>query len=218
LIPLAISCALSQHYPDFEVLVVDDGVRPTPVPDNPRLRYVRLPRANPRLFLGAKLNASIPYAHGEIIMHFDDDDWYAPGRMRDQVKLLLSSGKQVVGYHEFVMWHVGNGPGQPYRFRAQQPFSSGATQAYFRSWWEGHKFPEEVKLGCDTEFSNVAREAGQLVSKTGKGMIVVRQHGDNTWTPALASPQWPKTLWKDLPPAFLAAIKHFNKEGNNANQ
>jgi glycosyltransferase involved in cell wall biosynthesis len=206
LIPLAISCALSQTYPNFEVLIVDDGIESTPVPEDPRLRYVRL---NSRLLHGAKLNASVQHAQGEILMHFDDDDWSAPGRMQDQVDLLLSSGKQLVGYHEFLIWNTRDRSVFAYRVPSS-PFCPGASQAYFRTWWENHKF-RETQTGCDCVFSREACEAGQAASKDGKEMLVVRHHGHNTWSPQLGCPRWPQVSQEKLPPAFLAAIKKYSR-------
>lgn len=204
LAPLAISCALSQTYSNFEVLVVDDGTDPTPVPVDSRLRYIRLPQRTPRLLIGGKINASVPLAQGDIIMQFDDDDWYAPTRMQDQVDLLLSSGKQVVGYHEFLFYHTIYK--QAYRFRfPSPPWASGATQAYYKSWWMTHKF--HVVTGCDTAFCVMARQANQLASKPSNGMLVARHHGANTWFPQLGSRQWPLVDRTELPKAFLEAIE-----------
>src|ERR1039457_5483020 len=42
----------------------------------------------------------------DVIIHFDDDDWSAPTRISDQVKLLVESGKQAVGYREMLFADV----------------------------------------------------------------------------------------------------------------
>ena len=41
-----------------------------------------------KITLGAKLNLACDYARGEIIAHWDDDDWYAPRRLSTQVEAL----------------------------------------------------------------------------------------------------------------------------------
>jgi hypothetical protein len=213
LIPLAISCALSQTYPNFEILIVDDGIVPTKITiKDSRLRYIGPSELSPwpewtlRLPLGAKINESIAFAKGEIIMHFDDDDWYAPGRMQDQVDLLLSSGKHVTGYNDFFIWPMHfKPPVLPYR-QTTPNLCTGATQAYYLSWWETHKF-EETKTGFDCVFSNTARKENQLALKSGIDMFVARQHGHNSWVPTLGAWKWPKGRLDELPVAFLETTK-----------
>ena len=85
-----------QDYPDRELLILDDGCDPIArlVPCNPRIRYIRLPS---RLRLGAKRNLACREARGELIAHWDDDDWMAPDRLSVQVNALLNSNAQVTG-------------------------------------------------------------------------------------------------------------------------
>jgi len=78
----AIEHFLRQDYPHRELIIVDDGadaVRDL-VPDlgseTPRIRYLRL---ESRRTLGAKRNLAGREAQGEVIVHWDDDDWMAPG-------------------------------------------------------------------------------------------------------------------------------------------
>jgi glycosyltransferase involved in cell wall biosynthesis len=49
--------------------------------------------------IGAKRNLGCEAARGEIIAHWDDDDYSAPGRLEDQVRRILTSGKAVTGYN-----------------------------------------------------------------------------------------------------------------------
>src|SRR5262249_17071702 len=73
----AIRCFLRQDYPNTELLGLDDGTDAVGdcVPDDRRIRYVRLERPLP---LGAKRNLACSEARGEFIIHWDDDDWYPP--------------------------------------------------------------------------------------------------------------------------------------------
>ncbi len=75
---------LRQDYPNSELVVLDDGEDRVAdlMPDDPRVRYVGLER---RLILGEKRNRACELAHGEIIVHWDDDDWQAPHRLSYQV-------------------------------------------------------------------------------------------------------------------------------------
>lgn len=73
------ACVQAQTLADLEWLVLDDSATPSPVLtalDDPRLRYTHLPQ---RMTIGDKRNLLAEQAKGETILHFDDDDWYAPG-------------------------------------------------------------------------------------------------------------------------------------------
>src|ERR1700722_5865497 len=69
---------LNQTFQDFEWLVLDDSPQPSSFFQNrtdPRIRYTHLPE---RLPVGAKRNWLAENAASEILIHFDDDDFYAP--------------------------------------------------------------------------------------------------------------------------------------------
>lgn len=93
-IPGAIGRFLAQDYEHAELVILDDGEDAAEylVPAHAKLRYVR---AAKHLTLGAKRNAAA--ARGEVLLHWDDDDWYAPERIRLQVEALTASGADVCG-------------------------------------------------------------------------------------------------------------------------
>ena len=71
-------CFTSQTYPQKELLILDDSQEPSSFFTNlkdPRVHYTHSPK---RLTLGEKRNYLLEKAQGEIIAHFDDDDFYAP--------------------------------------------------------------------------------------------------------------------------------------------
>ena len=45
--------------------------------------------------IGAKRNRACAAATGEIVAHWDDDDWYAPTRLRVQIEPLLSGEAEI---------------------------------------------------------------------------------------------------------------------------
>ena len=77
----AVRCLLRQDYRHFELIVVDDGADAVGdcLPDDARIRYIRLDH---HLSVGAKRNLACSQARGEIIFHWDDDDWYPRWRCR----------------------------------------------------------------------------------------------------------------------------------------
>ena len=85
----AIKYFLRQDYGPRELVVLDDGRNAISdlVPADPRIRYVRLTTAVP---LGAKRNMGCELAAGQLIAHWEDDDWAAASRLSTQVRALLS--------------------------------------------------------------------------------------------------------------------------------
>ncbi len=91
----AINCFLKQTYPDRELLVLataDDRETIDLVNafTNARVRLVLDPR--PDASLGDRRNLAIEHAAGELICVWDDDDLYAPDRLRVQVAALIEHG------------------------------------------------------------------------------------------------------------------------------
>ena len=138
LIPVALKCFLSQDWPEKELLVIDDGAVKVEglvkqmVPDSV---YIYL---TGKQIIGVKRNLACEAARGEVICHFDDDDWSAAGRVLDQVMRLLESGKQMTGYHSVTYW---NGM-KAYRYVSPVPqYAVGTTMCYQKSFWRTHRFP-----------------------------------------------------------------------------
>src|SRR4029453_19349055 len=87
----AITYFRRQDYPCRELVVVDDGDDAVGdlVPVDPGIRYVRLDRP---MLLGEKRNMCNDLAAGDVLVHWDDDDWSAPDRLRRQLTALEDSG------------------------------------------------------------------------------------------------------------------------------
>lgn len=87
-VPQAVGYFLRQDYIGRELIVVDDGTDPVQdlMPDDARIRYLRLEGKHT---LGAKRNLACRESRGEVIVHWDDDDWMAPWRLSYQVENLL---------------------------------------------------------------------------------------------------------------------------------
>ncbi|MFY2563316.1 glycosyltransferase [Corallococcus terminator] len=150
-VPLAVRWFLAQDWPERELIIVDDGTQPVAdlLPEDPRIRYVRLER---RHSVGAKRNLACQSARGEIIAHWDDDDWSAPHRLSYQATSLLDAGASVCGltrvyYHQPATdrsWQYVYPPGQ-------RPWVSGNTLCYTKSFWGRNPFPD-INIGEDARF------------------------------------------------------------------
>ncbi len=102
-VPQAITYFLRQDYPSRELIIVDDGTEPVGdlVPDDASIRYLY---REGRLTVGAKRNLACEAAKGEIIVHWDDDDWLADWRLSYQVESLLREEADVCGLDKLLFY------------------------------------------------------------------------------------------------------------------
>ena len=203
LIPVALKCYLSQDWPDKELVVIDDG--PDRVGDLvkrlvPNVVYFHLAE---KQIIGTKRNLACEAARGELICHFDDDDWSAAGRIRDQVMRLVESGKQMTGYHSIKYW---NGT-KAYRYVSVIPqYALGTTLCYMKSFWYKHRFPAK-NYAEDNALVYEACDERQLIAVDAGEMMVVRCHASCTSNPGkLRQSAWPEVPRESLPPEFFKAI------------
>ena len=203
LIRVALKCYLSQDWPDKELVVIDDGaetVRDLVKQLVPDAVYIYLAK---KQMIGTKRNLACEAAGGEVICHFDDDDWSAAGRIHDQVTRLLESGKQMTGYHSITYW---NGI-KAYRYVSPVPqYAVGTTMCYQKSFWDTHRFPAK-NYAEDNALVYTARDERQLITVDARQMMVVRSHASCTSSPEkLRQNTWQEVPSKSLPREFFEAI------------
>lgn len=171
---LALGSFLSQDYPNKELIIVDDADSPS-FHSGVVLPSVRYFRVNGHPTTGAKRNLCCVQATGDIVMHFDDDDWSSPGRMSDQVRRLEESGLSVTAYQSMVFFDRSTFTA----FRGRGANVLGTSLAYRRVWWDGHRF-EDLMISEDGLFAKLAADSGQLSVDPGAGQMVARVHEGNT--------------------------------------
>ncbi|HYV13304.1 MAG TPA: glycosyltransferase [Pyrinomonadaceae bacterium] len=183
-VPQALQSFLQQDYPNCELIIVDDGkdaIRDL-VEGRPNVRYFHVPRTT----IGAKRNLACKHAAGEIIAHWDDDDWYSPDRLRYQVMPIIAGKADLTGLENAFVLELPHG-----EFWTTEPALHqrlfvgnvhGGTLVYRKELWtQGLRYPEV----------NLAEDAGLLVRATRKGKRLVRlsnpgvfvyvRHGRNAW-------------------------------------
>jgi GT2 family glycosyltransferase len=167
-VPQAVRCFLRQDDLRAELVVVDDGTDPIAdlLPDDPRIRYVRLDR---RLTIGAKRNLACEHALGEMIAHWDDD-WYPPWQLRVQAAALRDHSAEVCGSSQLYYYEPGNGRSWRYRYTGRPgTWVAGNTLAYLRTYWSRNPFPN-VQVGEDTRFLMGGQAPGAV--RPGKPRVV----------------------------------------------
>jgi len=150
-IPYAIDYFLHQDYRNSELIILDDGTTPSYslVSDNPRIRYYY---SEAPQILGTKRNLCCQKARGEIIVHLDDDDWYAENWITTQVNELITSGAEVTGLNNVNFFLTDLNKKWKYRDAEDQyPWAYGGTLAYWKTFWAIHPF-KKMSAGEDNDF------------------------------------------------------------------
>jgi glycosyltransferase involved in cell wall biosynthesis len=133
-----IRCVQRQTYDPalIEWVIADDGSDPVEdlVANLPFVRYLRLDAAEP-MPLGKKRNLIHGQCTGDILVNFDDDDYYPPTRIQHAVDTLVRAHAEqpdcwVAGCSEM---HIVSPSGVLYQFGPyKSTHATAATFAYFR--------------------------------------------------------------------------------------
>jgi ADP-heptose:LPS heptosyltransferase len=187
-LPRAIRQFLAQTYENCELLILDDGddcVKDV-IPLDPRIRYLRLER---RHTVGAKRNLACREARGEIILHWDDDDWYAPWRISYQVEQLLKADADICGIDRVYYYDPAHRRAWEYQYTNTGPsWISGNSLCYRKQFWQAHPFPE-IHVGEDSRFVwQAARE--RVLKLDDSRFLVAYIHDANVSPKVTAGPFW----------------------------
>jgi O-antigen biosynthesis protein len=174
-----------QDYPERELIVVDDGSDPIEdlIPKGANISYLRLPR---RTTIGAKRNLACQHARGDIIAHWDDDDWYAPDRLRYQAAPLLQGHADLTGLENAFVLQLPQGEFWGIDAHLHQRLFvgnvHGGTLVYRKELWtNGLRYPE-VNLAEDASLIFRATRMGKRLMKlSNPGVFVYVRHGRNAW-------------------------------------
>lgn len=190
-IPAAIDCFVRQDYLSAELLILDDGTDRIEdlVPTDSRIRYVGIAGG---LSLGAKRNVACRNAYGEIIFHWDDDDYYPPHRIRAQMDAMLESGADISGSSGLYYLDLVAETAFLYQYEGGlRRWVAGNTLAYRRDLWKRNLFPD-IQTQEDLHFIWNARDAVVLdlkdpslcVASIHSGNVSPKKTADAYWTPA----------------------------------
>lgn len=189
----AIASWRAQTYKHKRLLIWDSSPGLTHDHEDEQERIFHMPAPLPiAATIGALRNEANRFAclagdEGELIAHWDSDDWSHPRRLEEQVALLEASGKQCVGYRELLFWDtrdVHERPNQAWIYRNhQQNWAAGASLLYRRELWESQPFDDAPHE--DQRWMMTPAVSGQCLSVVGLGKgidprMVCRIHGSNS--------------------------------------
>lgn len=179
----AVKCFLAQTYENKRLLILDSGNGFYPAGHDGNnfggkspMQYIRDARCIGQSVgrLRNWANAEASKMHTEVLMHWDSDDWSAPTRMEEQVRFLIDSKADMVGYNEMLFWDTlkcsilvdpsKRGPngegclgtvesiGEAWRYRSTHPHDIlGTSLCYWREVWERRLFAD-TSQGEDERF------------------------------------------------------------------
>lgn len=175
-----------QDYPDRELLILDDGSGDLArkLPDDPRLRYFRMPSG---MSIGAKRNHGCQMARGSVIACWDDDDWYAPDRLSEQMKPLLAGAAEMCALPVRVFFDL-----EKWAFWACSPELhrrlwvgdvAAGTLVYRRHVWERlTKYPDRSLAEDGVFLKEAIRRGAKLARVDRRQLFVYLRHGKNSWS------------------------------------
>jgi glycosyltransferase involved in cell wall biosynthesis len=201
----AIAQFLAQDYADRELIVIDDGADRIAdlVPADSRIRLLRAER---RLPVGAKRNLACEAARGDLVMHWDDDDWMAPWRVSYQVRELEERGAQVCGLARLYFYDPDARRAWEYVYPdGVRGWVAGGTLCYRKAVWQSHRFPE-ISEGEDTRFVWNLRGV-PLLALDDPAFYVATIHRGNT-----SRKRTHERRYRPCPPEVVEAIMRAGEE------
>jgi len=148
-------CVRLQDYPQhlIEVVILDDSPAPLVSQEDWKTGLdVRLYRSETRVPLGEKRNRLNRFADGQIIVAFDDDDYYPATRVSHAVQSLQASGRKLAGSTVMLTWFTEDGT-----LAAFGPFhpnhSCNAAFAYTRGYARRHAYDPGAPLREEPSFT-----------------------------------------------------------------
>lgn len=175
-----------QDYPRCELIVVDDDPDPLELPDDPRIRHLRL---DTRHTIGAKRNFACETAVGELLANWDDDDWYASWRVSYQVAEIVAAGADVCGLRTLLYQEPATGTAWRYTWpQDQREWLADPTLLFTREFWTENPFPD----------TNMAIDCGLFWNDRPKRMLALQDerffvgtvHPGNTSPKETGHPVW----------------------------
>jgi len=150
-VPLALEYYLRQDYNNRELIIVDDGTDPVRdlIPAHSSISYYQLPS---KKTLGEKLNLACEWAKGNIIVHWDDDDWYDTSRVSYQVEALQEGNAAICGINHLLYFNINTKAAFQYIYPPdERTWLLGSSLCYLKSLWKQHPFAP-INVGMDALF------------------------------------------------------------------
>ncbi len=179
-IPAMLKCFDHQDYPKdrMEWIIIDDGTDPVEdlVASHPNVKYYKYDTKMP---LGKKRNLMHQKSKGDIIVYFDDDDFYAVERVSHAVDMLLKNPQALcAGSSEIYIYfkHIR----KMYQFGPYGPnHATAGTFAFRREMLKDHAYEDDACLAEEKAF--LKNYTVPFVQLDPMKVILVFSHEHNTF-------------------------------------
>lgn len=176
----------AQDYVNKELIIIDEDIDTTLLRTR-RERDVHSVTITPgtRLSIGAKRNLGCAMAAGQIICHWDDDDYYASHRLTHQVQPILKGDADIVGLEMDIVFNILDWTAWRCSPALHQEIFyggvvTGAIMYRKALWGTSAAYPNKM-IGEDADFLRHLRLFGaKLASLPNNGSFIYIRHGD-TW-------------------------------------
>lgn len=171
-LPTSVQLFQNQQYPNKELVIISEDDVSSVIPDDPRIRLVK---CQPGLSLGRKRNLVAQAAAGEIISHWDDDDFYHPSRLAEQSQTLTKQ-KPVTGYHTIRFFNVIDGKARKFVYWDTN-LALGTSLTYHRNVLNSIHF-EDLSKGEDSLWVISVKDL--IFNTDGSDRCIALDHDGNT--------------------------------------
>lgn len=183
-----LSQVAAQTYENVELLVLGHGIQ---IADDFKQRAlcsgiekVTVLHGDEAQSLGGCLNTLVDAATGDIIAKFDDDDFYLPNYLRDQVNTLINMNADLVGKGS-IYFYLPGADVIARRWKHQEHiwrnFVAGATFVGWREVFLDTPFADRTR-GEDSDFLlRLERKGCKVYSADSFNYLCVRGNAEHTW-------------------------------------
>jgi glycosyltransferase involved in cell wall biosynthesis len=209
-IQLATHYFCHQSYTNTELIIIDDGeesVRHLLPPDD-RIKYYYFPKSIGKI--GTKRNLACERASGNIIVHWDDDDYYGIDWIKRSVHALESTGADICGLNEFLFYSPLQQKFWKYvDHNEERPWLAGATMVYSRAFWKAHPF-KDIQIGEDYDY--IWNNQAKIYAHDYTDGFIATLHSSNTTLKPFENSKLKKnaSLWMDS--SLQDQAKEFRKK------
>lgn len=220
-----------QTYPNRELVIVDDGDRAEDghasgdqatdgLPrwadvargdgESAPMQYLRVPAGTS---IGAKRNAAVKAARGDLLLCWDDDDWHGPERIERQIEPMVAGRAGVTALGRSLFYHVESDQfwtcSAEIHVRMFYQNVIGGTLAFRRSdWRDSGGFPAS-SMAEDASFLRRLLARNVVLERvSGENLFVYVRHGANSWRFATGEHLGQSGWSKASAPAALTPSDH----------
>ena len=164
----AVRCFVEQTYRPRELLILNEGEESLGL-EGENIREIRIGRVATRT-LGDLRNLALELASGDWVIQWDDDDWYGPQRIEEQMGARRPGSAVLL--EDIVQYSLCRHSG----FRTE--WASGFPGSILHERSTGARYPS-LSRGEDVVFQKQFRDI--IVVRSERPLYIYRHHTQNTW-------------------------------------